>query len=273
LEKEIESVLRESHTEHFKWLESKLGLNTLRKFDTKVWEDFIELTERRNLFVHCDGIVSSQYIKVCQDNKVNVDITKIGKKLDIDKEYFKKAYRCIYEISIKLAHTIWRKLNPNERELADSYLNNVCVELIDNEEYELAIIFLNFAFTDPIIKKANLQAKYLFLLNKGQALKWSGQNEELKNLLNDQDWSICHDVIKLGKAVLLDHFDEATQIMKNIGNNPEKISTLHYRGWPIFKEFRKTSQFISTYEEIFNEPFHFETQTSCSINEKDYQTE
>ena len=52
LEKEIESVLRESHTEHFKWLETKLGFNTLRKFNTNVWQDFIELTERRNLFVH-----------------------------------------------------------------------------------------------------------------------------------------------------------------------------------------------------------------------------
>jgi predicted transcriptional regulator YdeE len=43
--------------------------------------------------------------------------------------------------------------------------------------------------------------------------------------------------------------------MKLIGNNPEKISIIHYREWPVFKEFRKTEQFLKAYQEIFNETF------------------
>jgi hypothetical protein len=98
-------------------------------------------------------------------------------------------------------------------------------------------------------------------------LKWSGNKKESEDLLNAQDWSICHDEIQLAKAVLLDDFNKAAQIMKDIGNNPQKISILHYRGWPIFKEFRKTDQFLETYQEIFKEPFDIEAQISSSIIE------
>jgi hypothetical protein len=63
LEKEVESVLRDSHADQFIFLENKFSVQ-LRK-DLPVWKDFIELTERRNLFVHCNGVVSSQYIAVC----------------------------------------------------------------------------------------------------------------------------------------------------------------------------------------------------------------
>jgi hypothetical protein len=71
LEKEIENLLRKSHVEQFDWLEEKFGLK-LRE-GLPVWPKFIEVTERRNLFVHCDGVASSQYFKVCRENKVVVE--------------------------------------------------------------------------------------------------------------------------------------------------------------------------------------------------------
>lgn len=49
IEKEVESVLRSSHIEQFKWMERIYGV-VLTK-DLKSWSTFIELTERRNLFL------------------------------------------------------------------------------------------------------------------------------------------------------------------------------------------------------------------------------
>ena len=87
IEKEIESVLRESHTDHFQWLENKLRI-TLRK-DLDIWKDFIEITERRNLLVHNDGIVTSQYLLICRQNNVTFSSEpKIGDQLNVDPEYF-----------------------------------------------------------------------------------------------------------------------------------------------------------------------------------------
>jgi hypothetical protein len=64
IDKEIESVLRKSHAEQFDWLENKFGLTLRAGLD--VWPTFVEVTERRNLFVHSNGIVSHQYLEVCR---------------------------------------------------------------------------------------------------------------------------------------------------------------------------------------------------------------
>ena len=66
LEREVEGLLRKSHSKQFDWLESKLGC-TLRK-GLEIWPEFIEITERRNLFAHTDGVVSRQYLSVCKAN-------------------------------------------------------------------------------------------------------------------------------------------------------------------------------------------------------------
>jgi hypothetical protein len=84
VEKEVETVLRKSHAEQFKWLESKLGTPFNKNLQS--WPMFVELTERRNLFVHCGGVVSSQYLSVCAEHKCHLDSsTKLGIKLDVPK--------------------------------------------------------------------------------------------------------------------------------------------------------------------------------------------
>lgn len=70
VEKEVESVLRKSHSDQFAWLERNLSLKLRQDLDS--WPHFIELTERRNLFVHCNGEVSHQYLAVCRLNGVDV---------------------------------------------------------------------------------------------------------------------------------------------------------------------------------------------------------
>jgi hypothetical protein len=70
IEKEVESVIRQSHADHFSWLEKKLGIPF--KKDLKIWPKFIELCERRNLLTHTGGIISSQYLQVCTMHSVDV---------------------------------------------------------------------------------------------------------------------------------------------------------------------------------------------------------
>jgi hypothetical protein len=257
IEKEVETVLRKSHSEQFKWLEEKLSIKTLR--DLPAWSSFIEVTERRNLFVHCDGIISSQYIDVCQQNKVVLDKEcDLGNKLGVDNIYFEDACKCILEVGIKLAHVMWRKLQQSERKNADNSLNNTCVELITNEEYDLANILLDFALTDPIKKDSTQEIKLMFLINKAQALKWKGNESEARRIL-DIDWSACANEFRLARAVLLDKFEEAAKIMLRIGRDEKAIAKIHYKEWPLFKEFKKSDVFLEAYAEIFEEPFSEES--------------
>jgi len=118
LEKEIETLLRKSHSEQFEWLENRFAVKL--RVDLPIWPTFIEVTERRNLFVHSDGIVSSQYLKVCREHEVALDSeTKQGSQLEVPHVYFKSAYEAIFEIGVKLGQVLWRKLKPSDIEVAE----------------------------------------------------------------------------------------------------------------------------------------------------------
>jgi len=71
IEKEVETILRESHADQFSWLEKSLGISLRNPLP--IWPNFIEVTQRRNLFVHTDGVVSSQYLAVCDEHQVSFE--------------------------------------------------------------------------------------------------------------------------------------------------------------------------------------------------------
>lgn len=252
IEKEIESVLRESHTEHFLWLENKLKI-TLRK-DLEIWKTFIEITERRNLLVHNEGIVTSQYLLICRQNDIFTESEpKIGDELDVSAEYFSHAFKCLYELSVKLTQVVWRKLLPQDIQKADESLNDICYELLRKNHNNLAIILLNFA-TNVLKKHFNEETKNVFIINLALANKLKGNTEKCREITNQKDWSACSDKFKIARAALLDDFEEVETLMKKIGKTGE-IDKLSYKTWPLFNDFRKQDNFSTIFEEVFEEKY------------------
>ena len=124
LEKEVENLLRRSHAEQFDWLEEKFNIK-LRE-GLPAWPIFIELTERRNLFVHSDGVASSQYFKVCREHNVTLEKgISVGSRLRVTPGYFEAAYRAVFEIGVKLAHVLCRKVHPEDLKAADRNLSEI----------------------------------------------------------------------------------------------------------------------------------------------------
>ena len=91
-------------------------------------------------------------------------ISNKNKRLHVEPEYFKKAYECLYELSVKLTHTIWRKLLKNDLSSADTKLNELCYDLLDSKQFELADILLDFACNQK--KHFNETAKNMLIVNK-----------------------------------------------------------------------------------------------------------
>ena len=255
IEKEVDAVIRDSHINQIKWLETKLSIK-LRE-DLNIWTNFVEITERRNLFVHTDGKVSSQYLYVCRENKVVFENEpSLGDCLDVSDDYFSNACNYFFEMGVKLTSVFWRKLSPDDRKNADSSLNQICYSLISLEEYDLAINLLKFA--TEIIKKHSSEENFLYmLLNKAQAYKWNNQLNMCESILNSVDWSAKNETFQLVRLVLLDDFEKAAKLMKRVANI-EGINKIDYKDWPIFKEFRKSSHFQKSYEEIYNEKFQID---------------
>lgn len=258
IEKEVETVIRKSHVDQFSWLKEKLG--TPFNKDLKSWPVFVELTECRNLFVHCDGRISSQYLRVCAEHKCNASANlSVGNQLEVSPEYFEEAYKCIYEIGVKLAHVIWRRLSKDHLEESDSNIIVITYGLIEKGEFDLAIRILDF-FTQDQIKHANDVHKRMMIINLAQAYKWSKDNDTCNKILSSQDWSASGDNFKLAVAVLKEKYDEAYTFMKRLKHD-ESFQKSYYKNWPLFKELRKQEAFTSIYEECYGEPFKVQQKT------------
>lgn len=266
LEREIEALLRKSHTDQFKYLEEKYDIE-LHK-DLPEWPIFVELTERRNLFVHADGYVSNQYIANCRQHGVHLDDgIKPGVRLTVNPEYFRLAYTTIYELAVKLSQVLWRKVAPNEAEGADDSLADITFDLLCDSRYEVAKILLNFADTTLKKRHANERFRLMFLVNRALIHYLTGDKQECVRILEVQDWSAASDPYKLAHAVLLEEYDEAAAIMRRIGNSqyPHKGDYLH---WPLFEDFRKTAQFSDAFRQVFGDETHDESVPTGEPPEK-----
>src|SRR5690606_6299156 len=234
----------------FDWLENKFNIK-LRE-DLPCWPKFIEITERRNLYVHCNGVVSSQYINTCLQNNYTFDKeVKVGDRLEIDPDYFTIAYHTFFEIGVKLSNVFWRKFLADDIENADGYLNEICYDLILIENYELAITLLEFSI--KILKKHADRDKKVFIINLAQAYKWNGNKDDREQLLKKEDLTACKNDFQLAVSVLKDDYDNAFRLMELIGKNED--IRVAYKEWPLFKEFRKDKRFGEIYKKIFDEEF------------------
>ena len=248
LEKEINSLLRKSHTEQFEWMENKFDLPLTKGLD--IWTDFIEITERRNLFVHNDGVVSNQYIKVCQDHKIDLKDIEVGTVLKVNSQYLKKSYSIFYEIGFKLVHVLWRKLFPSDLVNADISLIAVTFELLNHKRYDIAKDLLDFS--TKTIKRYNSDAhRRMIIINRAIAYKFSNNEEKCESILEADDWSATGLNFQLAVAVLNDKDDDVFRLMKSVGQDDPDIPEYSYADWPLFEKYREKQSFQDTYKEIF----------------------
>jgi hypothetical protein len=251
INKEVETVIRKSHLEQFEWMENRFSVKLRVGLD--VWPTFVEVTERRNLLVHCGGIVSSHYLSACQEHGVDCAGAGMGTELTVTRAYLVKAYECLVEIGLKLAHVLWRKLIPGERAEADESLNLLCLDLMLENRNALAKSLLDFA--TGVLKKWSTEVnRLLFVVNRAQAYKWANEDRICQKILQAEDWSAVDDRLSLGVAILRDDLEAAVSLMRKIGDGP-LVPKDAYKQWPIFKQFRKTNEFRSAYKNIFGEEF------------------
>lgn len=258
VDREIESFLRESHIKQFDILERILDL-PLRK-DLGIWPIFVELTERRNLFVHCDAVVSSQYIDVCVREGVQLgEGIKRGDELSVEPEYFEHACKCIREIGSKLWQVVWRKLFPEDIDVASNNLIAHVYELLLRDEYEVVIALADFALAG-LPQRPTEEGFLIHNVNKAIALKQLGKTDEADSLLSSIEWSTKALRFQLAHAVLRDEYGSAAELVRQIGSKNEVVSKDAYARWPLFEGFRESEEFLKAYIDAFGVAFGKEAE-------------
>lgn len=253
LEKEVETFRRGSYSEQFSTLESKFGLK-LRSFPE--WGEFIELSQRRNLIVHNGGLVSDQYLQVCdRENHKFLERPKPGDLLKLNGDYFSRATIVVSKVAFMLCHTLWRKLFPSEFEVAHNEANSTLFDLLRDKRWKTAGAIAEFALTEPMKYQISDMDLRIRTINAAIAMKFSGNADGCKKLLQLLDWTAALRDFRLAIAVLSDDYSKAAELMISIGKRGELVEELAYHNWPLFHKFRESGEFLKAYFEVYGTSF------------------
>jgi hypothetical protein len=237
--REVDTLMRDSHHAQITFLDGRLKLGIEEGFDR--WKDFLEITERRNLFVHTGGAISPPYLDNCKRWQIPLpEKVKLGGYLSASDEYIARAVDCFYESSVRLLQASVRRLFPTSYDGLDSHLNNKTVELLTNERWDLAERLFEYAIHIPKDLRGKGEIEYFYLVNLCIALKFAGKNFEER--LHAIDWRPFHPKYHFAVAILEDRFEEAEKLMRTSAVQ-EEVSELHFKDWPLLREFRKTERF------------------------------
>lgn len=266
---EVDNILRGNHDSQINWFEKKLKLPV--KENISNYDDFIEITERRNLFVHSNGNITNQYIENCNEKYLVNEKGKLqlGAKLEASKEYIKSTYQLLVEIGVILTQLVWRKIGGKDSlEDADSALINIIYDFLKEKEYDIALSLSNFA-TSPKHKSATNENTIIKRINKALAYYLKGDICNSNKIIDSHDWSALDKKYQLAIHVLKGEKDKVVELMQYIGNNSEMKTS--YREWPIFRPLRNDKDFKDTFEKIFDEPLEIHEVSPITWNEfKDY---
>lgn len=253
IDKEIDILMRGDHKTQLNWLFSKV--KGPFPIEDDLISHFIEIVERRNLFVHADGVVSKQYINICKENKCKLDESiKIGTQLDSSVSYFYNSVDILLELSSKLtiylAKSMYKNCNDVDGLFADHIYN--CLE---NYNYKVVPKIASY------LKNWDLCNGIQMVVDVNTVLSYYLCDDEknAKTLLSEIDWSNCSMRFLLAKAVLEKDWKQSAVIMKKIGKKSKEVTQQDYITWPLFEKFRGTSEFASAYKSLFGESFSSES--------------
>lgn len=264
IEKDIETTLRKSHLEQLNALERKFNIELTK--DLSLLPDFIEITERRNLFVHCKGIVSSQYIKNCSENGVKLNDLKIGNRLYATNSYIFHAIDVFSELAIKLTHVLWNKVFKEDSERIGDSIHDISYELLSRKKYEL-LNSLSPLFLSKPFSSVGEGTRRALLVNHCIALIERGQKEASDKLLDSYDWSASSPILQMAERILKEDYKRSAVYMKQ-AYQMDVLKKEHIDQWPLFMHFKNSDDFKSLYDELFGK----DETINVTISEEDIQS-
>ena len=251
VEKELTELFYKGHTDQFKQFFKITKVDVIKEMDD-LFKSLVEITERRNIHVHCHGKVSQQYVDRCTENKVNVTAS-VGDELLIDKDYFLDSIDKLLELAVKIGYLVWKKQERSEKEAADMFLINLCSSLISQERCNIVVSLVDYLidYKDNNMSQVN---KHLLKMYWICAHKHMGHVEETNKGINE-DWTSVKPMITLILDVLRDDFDSAINQMLHIGNDPKDFDKNMYSESSLFSELVKEQKFQDAYRQLYGVDF------------------
>ncbi|MFH1508867.1 MAG: hypothetical protein ABIE68_01765 [bacterium] len=241
----INDLLRNDKIEIVDILMEKSSLSAEYWNEYKI--NLIEVKERRNIFVHNDGMVNKEYLDKVDKKLIKKHKAEIGKRLNTTTDYISDSLDLFEATGVYIAAKIWKKFDNNNTDRS-LYLTSKIIyqRLLENRNFvaeHLAEFVMRDDGSEAIIKDMGQ-------LNYWLAKKQDGKYSKIKDDVMKMDYSDKGRKLQLGLLALQKKKEEFFLLLSDAIKKKD-ISMEQYMEFPIFKDMRRTKasrDFIEKHE-------------------------
>jgi hypothetical protein len=232
LEKEVDAVLRGSLKDQLDYFGQRLSLK-LSCLDNLL-PDLVETIQRRHILIHNGGRVNNLYLDRVSADAAERSEAKLGEPIRTTGDYIEAAIDRIHLAGIMIIQTAWRKWKKSECEAADADINEHVYFAIQSGRYRLAEEVSRFGCSLQFAREADRRN---LVLNRAQALKWQGKEEEMEAVISSEDWGASGLRYIVAIHALRDNEEKFFELVpKAVAADALAVADL--REWPIFQGMR-----------------------------------
>ena len=166
----------------------------------------IEIAERRNVFVHNDGIIDQRYL---DHTSRTSDVALLGRQYLVPSTYLLAAIDATYFCGLTLLESCWREWTGGSHKQADRLFVDSLFTLLTQKRYDL-VALLGEAIVHYKIRKKEGQ---LIIVNHAIALRELGKPDAARKLIEECRSSPASGIISFAVYVLQEDYDSACVLM------------------------------------------------------------
>lgn len=237
-EQKVEEILRGSFDDWITYLKEtlKLSMAYLEQDNATLVECF----QRRNLFVHNNGVVNNIYLaKVPAEFRKGL---KVGAPILIDQTYVDSLIRCFERVFLLIGAELWKKVAPKDLNRGETLID-LGFRQLKREHWDVAEGVYFFLLQDKAQEEI---IRLMAQINYWQCRKWRGKFDECKKEIEEFDFSAKDKKFELARIALLDKEKDFFALVSKLLRN-KTISQDDLFEWPLFKEMRKAKHFAKVY--------------------------
>jgi hypothetical protein len=245
--KEVDTLLRDTTEAQIEYFTKrpKVDLKCLNPYI----DNLLEVIQRRNLFVHNNGIVNKIYLSKLSNEYLKQNNIKDGDELEIDGEYLSKAIDTICVCGTMLIQQSWRKWDEKSAEVADTVLREYTYDLLIEKRWNLIDKLADYAASLHFVSDSDAR---ITIINQAIALKEQNKIGEMESLLSKKDWSSCALKFHVALYSLKEQYDKMIPLLTKAIAAGE-IDKEAIDEWPLFRWFRESEHYQPVICKLFSQ--------------------
>jgi hypothetical protein len=205
-------------------------------------EELLEITQRRNLLVHKEGVIDNTYMRLAP-KIYQPQGAQEGQILLIPPRYLERAFHVTTVFAFALAQACWRQWQPNKsKKKANLALERIVFTTLKEERYYLVVDLVEIG--EQFSLPRNIAQ--IIQVNQGIAYRELGKKSDMKQIIakisgSTRDWRIS-----IARATLKEDFTRAKYLLIQASMKNRLVNISPY--WPLFKPIKDEEWFKRIYE-------------------------